>query len=66
MHTTRRPRIECGLLAGRAVTDPAEQQRRLGRAYRLILSYDPQKKAAARGEVGDAVPLTENAQSAAG
>lgn len=56
MRTTKHPRTEDRLTAAHTTTDPAGQQRQLGRAYRLILSYDPQKKAAAQSKVGEATP----------
>ena len=66
MHTTKHPTIESRLATKRAVANEAECQKRLGRVYGLILSYDPQKKAAAQGEVSEAAPQTDNVQSAIG
>ena len=66
MHTTKHPETEDRLTAVRTTTVTAEQQRRLGRAYRLILSYDPQKKSAAQGKVGEATPQTDDVHSAIG
>jgi hypothetical protein len=47
MRTTQDRKTEYSLTGVRATADPAERQRPLGKAYRLILSYEPQKKAAA-------------------
>ena len=54
MRITIHSAIEPMLTPGHAIADPAGQQRRLGRVYRLILNYDPKKKAATQGEFGDA------------
>jgi hypothetical protein len=51
MHTTKHPTIESRLVPKRAVANPAECQKRPGRVYVLNLSYDPQQKGAAQGEV---------------
>ena len=59
MPTTKQPETRCGI-AGLLITpDRAGQQRRLGKAYRLILSYEP-KKAAAEAGVGEAIPQSDN------
>jgi hypothetical protein len=56
MDTTKRARIQYGLTGAQITADPVGEQRPLGKAYRLILSYDPQKTAAAQGEVDEATP----------
>jgi hypothetical protein len=66
MHTTKHPKTEYGLTGVRTTADPVGQQRPLGKAYRLILSYDPQKEAADQGKVGEATPQTDDVQSVIG
>jgi hypothetical protein len=66
MRTAKHPKPEYRLTAVRTAVDPAECQRRLGRVYRLILSYNPQKKAAIQGEGGEAAQQTDCAQSTIG
>ena len=66
MHRTKHPKTEDRLTAARTATDLAEQQRRLGQVYRLILSYEPRKRAVARGEISEAARQMDNAQSTAG
>jgi hypothetical protein len=46
MQTSSYPTKESRLIASRAVVGTAECQQQLGRVYRLILKYDPRKKAA--------------------
>jgi hypothetical protein len=41
MRTTQDQKTEYSLTGVRTTADPAEQQRLLGKAYRLILSYEP-------------------------
>ena len=64
MHMTKYPKTKYGITGVQIIADLAGQQRPLGKAYRLILSYEPKKKAAAQGRVGEAVPQTDNLPSA--
>ncbi len=66
MYTVRHLETEFGLSGVRTAADPLEQQRPLGKAYRLILSYEPKRKAPAEGNVGAATPKTDDVQSATG
>ena len=66
MHRTKHLETEDRLTAAHTTTDLAEQQRRLGQVYRLILSYEPRKRAAARNEIDEAAGQIDNAQSTAG
>jgi hypothetical protein len=59
MHETKKTKTKCGITGLLITPDRAGQQRRLGKAYRLILSYEP-KKASAEGGVGEAVPQADN------
>ena len=59
MPKTKQPETKCGITGLLITPDRAGQQRRLGKAYRLILSYEP-KKASAEGGVGEAVPQADN------
>jgi hypothetical protein len=66
MQATKRSKTGCGLPGVRITAGPAsEQQRPLGRAYRLILSYEPEKQTAAQSTVGETAPQTDNTQAAA-
>jgi len=59
MPTTKQPETRCGI-AGLLITpDRAGQQRGLGKAYRLIPSYEP-KKASAEGGVDETAPQADN------
>jgi hypothetical protein len=53
MQTSSCPTKQCELIASRAVVGTAERQQQLGRVYRLILKYDPRKKAAAQDTPND-------------
>ena len=63
MPETKKPKTKYGITGLLITPDRAGQQRRLGKAYRLILSYQP-KKASAQGGVGEAVPQADNLPSA--
>jgi hypothetical protein len=66
MQATRGSKTGCGLSGVRITAGPAsEQQRPLGKAYRLILSYEPRKQTAAQGTVSETAPQTDNTQAAA-
>jgi hypothetical protein len=65
MHTAKHPTIGYGLTGVRTTANPAGRQRPLGKAYRLILSFEP-KKAAPQEEVGAKTPQTEIDQLAPG
>jgi hypothetical protein len=60
------PTIESRLLTGHAAAEPDECQRRLGRVYRLILSYEPQEKAAGQEKVRETSLPVDAVQSVAG
>jgi hypothetical protein len=64
------PTIESRLIASHAASDPAasaeDGRRRLGRVYRLILSYEPQEKASSQDEARDAPLRVDAIQSVAG
>jgi hypothetical protein len=65
MRATQDQKTEYSLPGFRTKADP-DEQRPLGKAYRLILSYRPQKKVAAQGKAGEATHRTDDVQSAIG
>ena len=65
MFTTRHPVTKDGNAGSLITLDRAGQQRRLGKAYRLILSYEP-KRASAEGCAGESVPKEDNLPLASG
>ena len=60
MQTAKHFTFEHGLAGIRTTANSGGPQRPLGKAYRLILSYEP-KKAAAEDEVGEADCQTDSA-----
>ena len=54
MPKTKQPETKYGITGLLITPDRAGQQRRLGKAYRLILSYTPPPKMAAVGESANA------------
>jgi hypothetical protein len=60
------PTLESRLLTGQVGAEPGECWRQLGRVYRLILSYEPQKQAIAQGAIGETAPPTDNTLPAVG
>ena len=65
MHTAKYPTIEHGLTGIRTTSNPAAQQRPLGKAYRLILSYEP-KKHVAEEKVDEVACQADGVQAAVG
>jgi hypothetical protein len=54
MQTSSYPTKESRLTTSRVVVGTAECQQQLGKVYRLILKYDPRKKAALQSASSDA------------
>ena len=53
MHTAKRLTTGLELTVLRPESNDAVHRRRLGRAYRLILNYDPQKAASTRAKLDE-------------
>jgi hypothetical protein len=66
MHTTKHLTVELGVTALRPNTEAAVHQRRLGKVYRLILNYDPQKMTTTQDKLGAVTSETGRTQSAIG
>jgi hypothetical protein len=66
MHTTKQLTAELGVTALRPDSEAAVHQRRLGKVYRLILNYDPQKMATTQDKLGVVASETGCTQSATG
>jgi hypothetical protein len=66
MQATEHSKIDFGLPGVRIAAEPTgEQQRPLGKAYRLILSYEP-KQTAAQSTSDEIVPRPADSQPTAG
>jgi hypothetical protein len=66
MHTTKQLTAKLGVSVLRSDSEAAVHQRRLGKVYRLILNYDPQKMATTQDKLGAAASETGRTQSAIG
>jgi hypothetical protein len=66
MQVTQRSETKLGLPGVWPTVSADEQQRPLGKAYRLILSYEPKKQATAQSVIGETAPPTDNTLPAAG
>ena len=65
-HATMKSRLLGRDVAVHAATDKDECQRRLGRVYRLILSYEPKEMATTQNESADAPGSGDTIRLAAG
>jgi hypothetical protein len=66
MHTTKHPTTELRVTALRPDSQTAAHPRRLGKVYRLILNYDPQKMATTQDELGEVTSEKRRTQSSIG